>query len=230
MKNILVPIGNRKSGLNTLRYAVEFAKIFDATLYLAHVYLSTIISGSFVNLDDVLLKQTKELLTEYLDQLDTSAVKIQIVPMKGTDIKSSLELIINEHDIDLIISSAKTDDSGKEYFIGKITGSLIKDISTPVLIIPKTASFKPINKILMTLRSGSFKSISTLDPLATIQNRYSSIIHLLLVETPKFKPEDAELDETLKPMIKKQIIVPGMKPFTRGYWNTFMRKTLICYA
>lgn len=205
MKHILVPIGNRKSGLNTLRYAVEFAKTFDAKLYLAHVYSSTIVSGSFMNLDDVLLKQTKELLKEYLDQLDTSAVKIQIVPMKGTDIKSSLDLIINEYNIDLIIASAKTDDSGKEYFIGKITGSLIKDTSTPVLIIPKTASFKPIKKILMTLRSGSFKSITTLDPLVTIQNRYSSRIHLLLVETPSFKPEDAELDDTLKSMIEKQI-------------------------
>lgn len=205
MKHILVPIGNRKSGFNTLKYAVEFAKAFDAKLYLAHVYSSTTVSGSFMDIDELLLKQTKELLKEHLEQVDTTGVKIQIVPMKGSDIQSSLGLIIGEYDIDLIIASAKTDDSDKEYFIGKITGSLIKDTPTPVLIIPKTASFKPVKRILMTLRSGSFKSISTLDPLISIQNKYKSKIHLLLVETPKFKPEDAELDDTLKSMIEKQI-------------------------
>ena len=50
---------------------------------------------------------------------------------------------------------------------------------------------------LMSIISHDLRS-----PLVSIQNKYKSKIHLLLVETPKFKPEDAELDDTLKSMIE----------------------------
>ena len=205
MKNILVPIGHRKSGLNALRYAIDFAKTFDSRIYLVHVYSSTKISGAFVNFDQILLEESNRILEDYMSQLEKNDVEIFTSSVRGHDVLESLKQIIKNNEIDLIISSAKNDDSDQAYFIGKITGGLIKDTTTPVLIIPKKYAFKPIRKILMTVKSGTIKSVTTLDPLQVIQKKYNSTINLLQVKTPKFKSEDVELNDTLKGMIAKQI-------------------------
>ena len=205
MKNILVPIGHRKSALNTLNYAIDFAKCFDAKIYLVHVFSSTRVSGSFLNIDQLMLDESNKILQEYLDKVDAQGVEIYTAALKGYDVLDSLKMIIENYQIDLIISSAKNDDSDDTYFIGRITGALIKDTATPIIVIPKKSKFGEIHKILMTLKSGSLKSISTLDPLLTIQKKFNTEINLLQVKTPQFNEQDNELNETLESIIKERI-------------------------
>ena len=205
MKNILVPIGHRKSALNTLNYAIDFAKCFDAKIYLVHVFSSTRVSGSFLNIDQLMLEESNKILQEYLEKVDRKGVEIYSASLKGYDILDSLKMIIDNYNIDLIISSAKNDDSDKTYFIGKITGALIKDTATPIIVVPKKSKFGAINKILMTLKSGSIKSVTTLDPLISIQKKFNTEINLLQVKTPMFNEQDNELNETLESIIKERI-------------------------
>ena len=75
--------------------------------------------------------------------------------------------------IDLIISSTNNDPSDNTIFLGKIIGSLVKDTKTPILLIPSKAQFKPISKILMTIKSGKIAKESTLEALMTIKNRFN---------------------------------------------------------
>ena len=59
MKNLLVPVGSNEHALNTLKYAIDFAKELDAKIYLVHVFSSPKISGAFINVDNIIERDSK---------------------------------------------------------------------------------------------------------------------------------------------------------------------------
>lgn len=205
MKNILVPIGSHENAINTLQYAIDFAEKVEATVYLVHVFSSSKVSGSFVKIDTLLKNESKKILKEHLLQVNTRKVKIYPKSLKGHNIIDSLKELTKLLEIDLIISSTKNDLLDDSIFLGKITGALIKDTETPVLIIPAQAKFRPISKILMTVKSGSIKKVSTLDLLIVIKKKFNATINLLQVKTPKLDAKDLELNDLLKSITSKLI-------------------------
>jgi len=75
MKNILVPIGNHENATNTLQYAIDFAEKMNAKIYLAHIFSSSTISGSFVKMDNLLKKDSKNVLLQHLSKVDKKMLK-----------------------------------------------------------------------------------------------------------------------------------------------------------
>lgn len=205
MKNILVPVGSSQSALNTIRYAVDFAKEFDARIYLVHVYSSSKIAGALINVDAILERDSKEILKNHLEQIDDKGVKIISSTLKGHSVSDTLIQLIELLEIDLIISSSKNNGTDEEVFIGKTTGVMIKDTSTPVLVIPEDVQFKPVKKIMMAIKSGAIRSVETLNVLRDIQGKFNAKINLLQVKTPKLEDKDLELNEQLGDMIKDRI-------------------------
>jgi len=201
MKNILVPIGSHENALNTLQYAIDFAEQVNAKIYLVHIFSSSKISGGFIKIDPILARDSKKVLKDQLSLVNKKNVEIYSKSLKGHNVIDSVEQLTNLFNIDLIITSTKNDTSDKTVFLGKITGSFVKDLKTPVLIIPFSATFKPISKILMTIKSGSIKSLETLDLLIKIQKTFASTINLLQVKTPKLDAKDLELNEKLSSLI-----------------------------
>ena len=57
----------------------------------------------------------------------------------------------------------------------------------------------------MTIKSGSIKSVSTLDVLISVQEHFGSKINLLQVKTPKLDSKDLELNKTLESLVENQI-------------------------
>jgi nucleotide-binding universal stress UspA family protein len=205
MKNILVPVGSHFNALNTLQYAIDFAEAVEAKIYLVHVYSSPKISGNVLNVDQIMERDSKETLKDHLDNVNSKNVEIVTSTLKGHSVIDTLKQLNKLLNIDLIIAATKNDGADETVFLGKITGSIIKDSKVPVLIIPAKVKFKPIEKILMTIKSGSIKSVSTLDLLVKIQNTFNSKINLLQVKTPKLDAKDLELNDMLKGLIDKHI-------------------------
>ena len=205
MKNILVPVGSNDHALNTLQYAIDFAQAVEAKIYLVHVYSSPKISGSILKVDQILERDSKAVLKDHIKKVDTKDVEIITSTLKGHSIIDTLKQFNKLLAIDLIIASTKNDGADENIFLGKITGNIIKDTKVPVLIVPKKVTFKPIKSILMTIKSGSIKSVSTLDLLVKIKNTFSSSIHLLQVKTPKLDAKDLELNNALESHIDKLI-------------------------
>ena len=205
MKNILVPIGSNENAVNTLKYAIKFAKEFQARIYLVHVFSSPKISGAFINVDKVIERDSREILKDHLKKVDREGVEIITSTLKGHSEKDTLKQLIKLLDIEMIIASTKNDGSDETIFIGQITGNLIKDTEVPVLIIPEEATYKPVKKILMTIKSGSIKSLNTLDVLVEIKKHFSSTISLLQVKTTKLDAKDLELNKTLEGLVSKRI-------------------------
>ncbi len=213
MKNILVPIGSHSNAINTLQYAIDFAEFLDAKIYLVHIFSSSKISGSFVNIDPLLEKESRTILKDHLSNVDKKNVEVDAKILKGHSISNSIEKLTELLKIDLIISSTKNDPSDKTIFLGKIIGSLVKDIKTPILLIPAMAKFKPVSKILMTIKSGKIEKESTLDALLTIKKRFNSTINLLQVKTPNLKPDELEINSALSNNISDLILTNNATVF-----------------
>ena len=205
MKNLLVPIGTNENARNTLQYAIEFAREFDSRIYLIHVYSSSKVSGSFKNVDDIIERDSREILKEHVKSVNSEGVEIILSTLKGHSESDTLKQLIKLLNIDMIIASTKNDGADESTFIGKTTGIMIKDTKVPVLIIPAEVKFKPLKKILMTIKSGSIKSVSTLDVLMSIKKHFDSTINLLQVKTPKLDSKDLELNQTLESLVEQRI-------------------------
>ena len=89
-------------------------------------------------------RDSKATLKDHLNNVNTKEVKIVTSTLKGYSIIDTLKQLNKLLDIDLIIASTKNDGADETVFLGKITGSIIKDTKVPVLIIPALVKFKPI--------------------------------------------------------------------------------------
>jgi nucleotide-binding universal stress UspA family protein len=206
MKSILVPIGSNEQAANTLQYAIDFAEIVKAKIYITQIYGVTKVAGSLKKIDAILQIDSDKELQDVLSKVDKKNIEIISKSIKGHDIINSIDRISKQLDIDLIISSAKNISVNKKVYLGKVAGGIIKNTDLPILIIPSNYSFNPINKVLMAVKSGILKSENILNPIKTILQNFNAKLNLLQVNTPTAKVEDLMIDEKLNEL-KNSIVV-----------------------
>ena len=183
MKTILVPLGNSKKAVGTLQYAIDFATVSNAKIYVVQVFGSSKISGHLKNIDSILEKGTKSELAQILAQVDLKNIIIKKLVAKGS-ILDVISRAAKELKVDLIISSAKFSTYDSSVYLGEIVGGIVKQTEIPMLIVPKGYVFKPINNILLGLRSGLIKKEGVLQPLEDIVALFNAKVNLLHVITP----------------------------------------------
>jgi len=113
----------------------------------------------------------------------------------------TLELACDAFNIDLILIEPRTNSIKDEVFLGKTSGKIIKQTHIPALIVPEGYTFKPVNRILLALKSAIVKKENALRPLTAFQDQFKAIANLLLVKTPFYNEGDFEVKEQLSKMI-----------------------------
>ena len=196
MKNILVPVGSSKNAVSHLQYAIDFAKQFNAKVYVVQVYNVYTKAGTMINIDYVLDRESKAFLKHLVSQVNTDGVEIIIKTFKG-DLIDTLELASNKGNIDLFLIEPRTNSIKDEVFLGKTSGKIIKQTDIPALIVPEGYVFKPITNILMAVKSAIIKRKNVLKPLSAIKENFNTTINLLLVKTPFHNQDDFNVDEAL---------------------------------
>jgi nucleotide-binding universal stress UspA family protein len=204
MKTILVPLGNSDKAVSTLQYAIDFASITKAKIYVIQVYGTTKVAGALRKMDVLLEADSKAELNSILAQVDTKNIDIISKPVKG-HITDSIVRVANQLNVDLVIASAKNSSADSSIYLGPITGGLVKNTDFPMLIIPKGYIFKPIKNILIGLKSGMIKRTHVLDPVHTFLNIFNAKINLLHVITPHNTEADNVLDNQFKAIADKVI-------------------------
>ena len=197
MKNLLVPLGSGGNAPNTLQYAIDFATYFGAKVFITQVYESTRVAGSLKNIDAILQDETNAQLEKIMNEVDRKDVEVNRASIKG-DIFSTIEALSKHLDIDLIVSSAKSISTDETLYLGKIAGSLVKDINVPVLIVPSQYRFKPVSKILMAIKSGKIKPGTVLDPFKKVIDKFKAKVDLIQIITPKASDDDKEVSDDLR--------------------------------
>ena len=62
MKTILVPVGSSKNAKSHLQYAVDFAKVFGAKVYVIQIYNVYTKAGTMIKIDHILEAESKSFL------------------------------------------------------------------------------------------------------------------------------------------------------------------------
>ena len=193
MKHILVPIGSTENASNTLQYAIDFAGKFDAKIFVFRAYNFQTKAGTIINIDSIIERETNLYMRSVVNSVDRKNIDVKLISAKGS-VLDTIETIDNELGIDLIIVGPKSNSIKEEVFLGRTTGSIVKKTEIPLLIIPNSYVYQPIEAILTAFKSGIVNKKKTLKPLQAFANAFGASVHLLLVKTPKHTDEDLELN------------------------------------
>ena len=200
MKNILVPVGNTENGINNLKYAVNFASMSGATVYLINIYKEFSKAGGLGKVTQLALEDNENQLQEVLEQVDTQGVEVIAKPIKGNPYEG-IARVSKQLGIDLIIMSPQSVDIQDEIYLGNITGKLVKQTDIPMLIVPRGYLFRKADSMLLAVKRTSFEKEGVLDPLKELLRLFSAQLNVLRVITPDVADEEDVTDEDLKAMM-----------------------------
>ncbi|NNM22835.1 MAG: universal stress protein [Flavobacteriaceae bacterium] len=197
MKKILVPVGSMESGLNNIKYAIDFAAISGASVYVINIYKAFSKVAGLTKVNQLMMEDSETMLKGLLDQVETKGVEIIAKPIQG-DPYEAISRISKQLDIDLMILSPQSLDKKAELYLGPITGKIVKQTKIPLMIVPKDYKFKKAESILLAFKRGHIPKEDGLKPLKEIAKLFNSKVHLLHVRTPDVMEEDDALDPQLK--------------------------------
>jgi len=196
MKNILVPVGSTENGINNLHYAVNFALMTGAKVYLINLYKEFSKVGTLTKLNQLIIDENETQLQEVLDKVDTKGVDVMAKAIKG-DPFEGIARVSKQLNIDLIILSPQSIEIRDEIYLGNTTGKLVKQTEIPMLLVPRNYLFRKFEIILLALRNGHFEKENVLDPLKDIIHLFSSKLDLLHVITPEELGASKDIDKEL---------------------------------
>lgn len=199
MKNILVPVGSTENGFNNLRYAVNFALMTGAKVYLINLYKEFSKVGNLTKVNQLIIEENEAQLQEVLDGVETKGVEVMAKAIKG-DPFEGIARVSKQLNIDLIILSPQSIEIKDEIYLGNTTGKLVKQTEIPLLIVPRNYLFRKFETILLAIKSGHFEKENVLDSLKDIIHLFSSKLHLLHVITPEGTGGSKDIDKELLQM------------------------------
>lgn len=202
MKNILVPVGASTNALSNLQYAVDFAEAFGAKLYVVQVYNVYTKAGTMIKIDHILEQDTLDYLNDLVSKVNTKNVEIIVRALKGKFV-DTIELACKAAEIDLILIEPRIYSEDEDLFLGKTSGKIVKQTTIPTLIIPDGYVFKPIETILMAVKSAIIKKEGVLNPLKAIKDNFKAVVNLLLVKTPFYSEGDFNINDELSNIVSE---------------------------
>ncbi|WP_299126623.1 universal stress protein [uncultured Winogradskyella sp.] len=212
MKTILVPVGSSKNAKSHLQFAVDFAKAFGAKLYVVQIYNVYTKAGTMIKVDHIIERESKAFLDTHVASIDTKGVEVVTRTFKGK-LVDTIEKVSNVLEVDLIILEPRTNSIKDELYLGKTSGKIIKRTQIPALIVPENYSYKPINKILVALKSTVIKREGVLQPLKDLKNHYKAVVNILMVKTANYKENDFDLDEDFKAILTNSTVIESPTTF-----------------
>lgn len=202
MKNILVPVGASTNALSNLQYAVDFAEAFGAKLYVVQVYNVYTKAGTMIKIDHILEQDTLDYLNDLVSKVNTKNVEIIVKALKGKFV-DTIELACKAAEIDLILIEPRIYSEDEDLFLGKTSGKIVKQTTIPTLIIPDGYVYKPIETILMAVKSALIKKEGVLNPLKSIKDNFKAVVNLLLVKTPYYSEGDFNINDELSNIVSE---------------------------
>ena len=201
MKNILVPVGSSKNAISHLQYAVDFAKAFNAKLFVVQVYNVFTKAGTLIKVEKIIERESLAFLNDLISKIDNKGVDITVKTLKG-DLIDTLELACESANVDLVLVEPRTNSISDEVYLGKTSGRIIKQMEVPALIVPEGYKFSKPSNILMAIKSAIIKKKGVLKPLADLNKKFDANVDLLLVKTPYHNEGDFDLNTELLGMVK----------------------------
>ncbi|PQB06060.1 universal stress protein UspA [Aureitalea marina] len=191
MKNILVPVSNTAHAVTNLKFAVGLASMNGATVYLINLYKEFSKVAGLTKVNQLIIEDSEAQLNEVLNQVDTQNVEVVARPVKG-DSFEGIERLIKLLEIDLILLSPQSIEMDDEVYLGSITGKIVKQTMTPVMIIPGDYLFRKFETILLAFKGGYCEREEALSPVLELAKLFNARLNLLQVHTPDTAQESTD--------------------------------------
>jgi len=158
MKNILVPTDFSKVSHNAFMYAKSLAEKWKIEIDLVYVY-----NGTFRPNEPVTVfspnKTRQQVLTERIEEFaNTPPENEEGTTMVATNVKVNCKAVFGmttarsitkmTEDYDLVVMGTKGSHNAIDRFMGSVSSSVAQNAWCPVLLIPPTASFTALDKIV----------------------------------------------------------------------------------
>lgn len=196
MKHILVPIGSSENASNTLQYAIDFAKVINAKVFVLRAYNLISKAGTIINVSEILERESNLYMRSVINAVDRKGLDIKLISVKG-NVVDSIASIEKKLGVDLIVMGPKSNSIKEEAFLGNTSGSVVKQSKLPVLIVPESYAFVPITAILTAVKTGIIQQSNALAPLQQIQATFNAVVNLLLVKTTEYTDADSVINTGL---------------------------------
>lgn len=236
MKTILVPVDFSKSAVHAAKYALHLAEqMGDCRLLLLHVvrigYYETILpSINFTQYGEEDIQQLHNQMVKKLhllrDKLHSFSDKKIQVDMKLEE--GRLSALINEANEQerpfLVVIGSNGSDDLQDKSLGNNTINIAKTSSVPVLVVPPTAHYHKVQKVLLAC---DFKKITQTMPvqdLKGIVSTFKSSLEILNVNPKGEQPseevrKEQELLSSLLADIPHTYHFTQERSITRGVMN-----------
>lgn len=236
MRKILVPIDFSPESLNAFRYAIQLADVTGGSIHLLHVIpldyagidvpMSVTINAK--SQEEFARKRMVEFTSEALTEIE--AVKqLDKVPdihsdvRVGTPLFSILEAAVK---CDLLIMGTRGNRKTALEKLSNLTAKVVKDAPCSMLVVPETARFSQISRLLYASEFKKedpyyvWKALQLLDPIAAVVD----IVHVR--EEGKSRMRDNA--EKLRVYLNENAV--GMNTMMHEYAATDVEVGLLEYA
>jgi len=156
MKKILVPTDFSPNANRAIDYAVQIAKLNQATIYVIHAmdHLYPVGESNLLSKEDYNKQQTEEAFTS-LEMIrrsieDTEQVLVNIQLYNGS-VTDTIVVAAEEHQADLVIMGTLGITGIKDKIFGSQTAAVISNSTVPVMAIPLEYDWKTPAKILLAI-------------------------------------------------------------------------------
>jgi nucleotide-binding universal stress UspA family protein len=199
MNSILVPTDFSDNAMNAGRYAVSLAcdlgiqKIILYNAYQAPITADPSMPAVQLFDIDLLKKTSEEGLHKFRSMLQTSCNTPMLFETKSEfqTLTGGVEEICKQEEIDVVVMGITGGSKMEEVLIGSNTISVAKHVTVPVFIVPKKASYKKIQQVLLAC---DFRKVVDTMPVYSIKNLLDltkAKLHILNVSEKETKPDEA---------------------------------------
>jgi nucleotide-binding universal stress UspA family protein len=212
MKTLLAATDFSEAGNNAFTYAAHLAFALKAKLVLLHVGQ---IEGNTPEIPQMLLSweavelSARDRMHHLRDKVKKEIGEIEIeCRYRLGNASDEILLKAKKEHADLIVVGMEGEGGFLERLIGSVATELGRKANLPVLIIPKTAHFQEIHKIVLGTDLGMVSEQGTLQPIKTLAHHFDSKIFVLNVRKSL---EEVPTEVEVSGSIEMDVFLKGVK-------------------
>ncbi|HMB65125.1 MAG TPA: universal stress protein [Eudoraea sp.] len=203
MKNILVATDFSHDAYCALFYAAKLFSSRPATFHILHVFdeytpldgKRTMMFGSKKRLKEIQIASEEQLTRTFHKIVLDSAHpqhRFRTISKKGI-LTKTVNKLIPEYDIDLVVMGVKGQTGAKEIFLGSNTMQVVNTVKhCPVLAVPRQIDFKTPKEIAFVTDFKKGCEKKTLAPLLFLASLHRATVHVMHITEEEILDKDQE--------------------------------------
>ena len=205
MKNILIPTDFSPASKNAIQYALRLFHDSSCTFHLLSVYKAwKYTSGDLMkasadeSIYDILITESKTKLEQLIAKMENSCAgeDYTFKAISNYDVfTDAINKLIEAEFIDLIIMGTDGASGAQEKIFGSHTLRVIRNVNSPLLVIPINVKFRTLRKLLLSLDYSIDLEKATIQPLLDLFGNHSFSLEILDNIEPETPDEELRQKE-----------------------------------